>query len=278
MAKTDMADPVISYSPASASSPNSGPDWLVQLARAALRYVKSGQTIGLGSGRAASAFIRIVADARLNVRGVPTSSASAELARSLDIPLVNLDEVEQLDADFDGADEVDPHLDMVKGRGGAMVREKIVAAASRRRIFLVDNKKMVKRLGEHGNLPVEVVPFAAPLALREIAKLGLEPRVRLDSEGRQFISDNGNLIFDCLVTAIQSPVRLERDLLAVPGIVGTGLFLGIADVVLVVSGDGKITTFHRSRQGTDSPTSANSTAEDSSVDAQPSTLSKEDCS
>ncbi len=250
-----MADPVTSYSLPSASSSDSEPDYLVQLARAALRYVKPGQTIGLGSGRAASAFIRAVADAGVNVRGVPTSSASAELARSLNIPLVNLDEVEQLDADFDGADEVDPHLDMVKGRGGAMVREKVVAAASRRRIFLVDDEKIVKRLGEHGNLPVEVVPFAAPLALREIAKLGLEPRVRFDSEGHQFISDNGNLIFDCLVTAIQSPARLECDLLAVPGVVGTGLFLGIADIVLVISGDGKITTLSRSHQDTDSTTS-----------------------
>jgi ribose 5-phosphate isomerase A len=262
-----MADPPIGYSPSAASSSNSGPDCLVQLARAALGYLKSGQTIGLGSGRAASEFIRIVADAGLNVRGVPTSSASAELARSLNIPLVNLDEVGQLDADFDGADEVDPNLDMVKGRGGAMVREKVVAAASRRRIFLVGNDKIVKRLGEHGNLPVEVVPFAAPLALREIAKLGLEPRVRLDSEGHHFISDNGNLIFDCRVTAIQSPARLERDLLAVPGVVGTGLFLGIADIVLVVSGDGKITTLHRSPQDTDSATGANSIGEDSSVDA-----------
>ena len=235
-----------SASSTSLPSPESAPECLAELARAALRYVKSDQTIGLGSGRAANAFIRAVADAGLNIRGVPTSSASAELARSLNITLVNLDEVGRLDADFDGADEVDPHLNMVKGHGGAMVREKVVAAASRRRIFLVGDEKIVKRLGEHGNLPVEVVPFAAPLVLREIAKLGLKPKVRLDHEDRQFISDNGNLVLDCRVTKIRSPARLERDLLAVPGVVGTGLFLGIADVVLVVSGDGKITTLRRS--------------------------------
>jgi ribose 5-phosphate isomerase A len=237
---------VPSTSSPSPPSPKSAPDSLGELAKAALRYVKSGQTIGLGTGRAASAFIRTVADAGLNIRGVPTSSASAELARSLNIPLVNLDEAGRLDVDFDGADEVDPHLDMVKGYGGAMVREKVVAVASRRRIFLVDSEKIVKRLGERGNLPVEVVPFAAPLVLREIAKLGLKPKVRLDLEGNQFISDNGNLVFDCRVTAIRSPARLERDLLAVPGVVGTGLFLGIANIVLVISGNGKITTLRRS--------------------------------
>jgi ribose 5-phosphate isomerase A len=227
--------------------PPSAPDRLGELGKAALRYVKSGQTIGLGSGRAASAFIRAVAEAGLNIRGIPASSASAELARSLNIRLVNLEEVDKLDADFDGADEVDPRLDMVKGRGGAMVREKVIAVASRRRIFLVDDEKIVKRLGEHGNLPVEVLPFAAPLALREIAKLGLKPKVRLDHDGHRFISDNGNLIFDCRVTAIRNPARLERNLRAVPGVVGTGLFLGIADVVMVITGDGKITILRRAR-------------------------------
>jgi ribose 5-phosphate isomerase A len=212
---------------------------------AALRYVKSGQTIGLGTGSAASAFIRALAEAGISIRGVPTSSASAELARSLKIQLVNLDEVGRLDADFDGADEVDPQLNMIKGRGGAMVREKVVAFASRRRIFMVGDEKKVKRLGERGILPVEVVPFAVPVALRAIGKLGLKPRVRIDQAGREFVSDNGNLVVDCQVTAIRRPAGLERDLLAVPGVVGTGLFLGIADVVLVMSGEGKITTLRR---------------------------------
>jgi ribose 5-phosphate isomerase A len=221
-------------------------DALGELARAALRYVKRGQTIGLGSGRAASAFIRVLAEADLGVRGVPTSSASAQLARSLKIPLVDLDQVGRLDADFDGADEVDSRLDMIKGAGGAMVRERVVAASSRRRIFLVWDAKMVKRLGDHGTLPVEVVPFALPLTVREITKLGLKPILRLDNQNRQFISDNGNLILDCRVRSIRRAARLERDLLAVPGVVGTGLFLGIADVVLVISAHGRITTLRRS--------------------------------
>ena len=225
----------------------SAPALLGELAKAALNYVKPGQTVGLGSGRAASAFIRAVAETGLDIRGVPTSSISAELAGSLNIRLVNLDQVGWLDADVDGADEVDPRLDMVKGRGGALVREKIVAAASRLRVFLIDDKKLVQNLGEHGNLPVEVIPFAVPLVLREIAKQGLVPRIRLNDQGHEFISDNGNLILDCEVTAIDSPARLESELRAVPGIVGTGLFLGIADVVLVASSDGKITTLSRSR-------------------------------
>jgi ribose 5-phosphate isomerase A len=221
-------------------------DALEELARAALRYVKAKQTIGLGSGRAADAFIHALADAGLKVRGVATSCASAELAQSLKIELVKLDEVRRLDADFDGADEVDPRLNMIKGYGGALVREKVVAAASRRRIFLVGEEKIVRRLGQHGNLPIEVVPFAVPLSLREFSRLGLKPKVRSDDHGNQFISDNGNVIVDCGITTIRSPAALERDLLAVPGVVGTGLFLGIADVVLVISADGKLTTLRRS--------------------------------
>jgi ribose 5-phosphate isomerase A len=226
-------------------SPEPAAESLAELARAALRYVKSGQTIGLGSGRAAHAFIHAVAQADVDIRGVPTSSESAELAHSLKIPLVNLDVAGRLDTDFDGADEVDPRLNMIKGLGGALVREKVVATASRRRIFLVGDEKIVKRLGAHGNLPVEIVPFAAPLALRLIARLGLKPKVRLDDQGHQFISDNGNLLFDCRVSEIKSPARLESALRAVPGVVGTGLFLGMADIVLVISADGKITTLRR---------------------------------
>jgi len=233
--------------PNSLPLPEPTADSLRELGRAALRYVKSGQTIGLGTGRAADEFIHAVAEAGLNIRGVPTSSASAELARSLNIQLANLDDVGRLDVDFDGADEVDPRLNMIKGYGGALVRERVVAAASRRRIFLVGDEKIVKRLGDRGKLPVEVVPFAVPLALREIAKFNLKPKVRLDDKGDQFITDNGNLILDCGVRSIQSPARLERDLLAVPGVVGTGLFLGIADLVLLMSSTGKLTTLRRSR-------------------------------
>jgi ribose 5-phosphate isomerase A len=215
------------------------------LGRHALRFVKAGQTIGLGTGRAASAFIRALGAGSLKVRGVATSQASAALAKSLGIELVELCDAPVLAADFDGADEVDPRLRMIKGLGGALVREKIVAASARKRIFLVGEEKLVTRLGAHGNLPVEVVPFAAAFALRQLARLGLKPAVRRDSAGADFVTDNGNLILDCRVREISSPARLERDLLMTPGVVGTGLFVGIADLVLVAMRDGTIKTLRR---------------------------------
>jgi ribose 5-phosphate isomerase A len=221
---------------------------LRRLGEHALRYVKPGQIIGLGTGRAANAFIHAVAQAGLGICGVATSSGSAELARSLKIKLVELPEESALDADFDGADEVDPHLNLIKGRGGALVREKVVAMAARRRIFLVGDEKKVKRLGERGNLPIEVVPFAMPVVLREIARMGLKPKVRtVHDGGREFVTDNGNLVVDCRISVIKNPPRLECQLLAVAGVVGTGLFLGMADIVLMMGQNGKITTLRRPR-------------------------------
>jgi ribose 5-phosphate isomerase A len=222
------------------------PEFLDALGKYALRYVKPGQTLGLGTGHAAGAFIRALGESGIDIRGVPTSNGSAELARSVGIRLVDLSDAPRLDIDFDGADEVDPRLNMIKGLGGALVREKIVAEASRRRIFLVGEEKRVKRLGSHGTLPVEVVPFAGAFAARRIAKLGLKPVVRTTDSGEHFISDNGNLVLDCRVGKISSPARLDRDLLAIPGVVGTGLFVGIADLVLVAAADGKISTLRRS--------------------------------
>ena len=212
-----------------------------------MRYVKRGQTIGLGTGRAANAFIRALAEAKLDIRGVPTSNASAELARSLGIKLEELADVARIDVDFDGADEVDPRLNLIKGWGGAMVREKIVAAASRKRIFLVGEEKLVKRLGARGSLPVEVVPFALSFVSRAIAKLGLKPHPRQTQDGSPFVTDNGNRVLDCGVKEIRNPARLERELLSIPGVVGTGLFLGMADVVLVAMRDESIKTLRRPR-------------------------------
>jgi ribose 5-phosphate isomerase A len=221
------------------------PDQLDALGRHALRYVKDGQTIGLGTGRAAEAFIRALGASRLKVRGVATSHTSTDLAHSLQIGLVELSDAPRLATDFDGADEVDARLNMIKGLGGALVREKVVAAASRKRIFLVGEEKLVERLGERGDLPVEVVPFAIAFARHQITKLGLKPKIRAAPNGDDFISDNGNLILDCGVRDIRNPARLERELHAIPGVVGTGLFVGFADLVLVAMRDGTIETLHR---------------------------------
>jgi len=217
---------------------------LEALGRYALRFVKPGHTIGLGTGRAASAFIRALGASGIDIRGVPTSTPAEELARSVGIPIVTLAEAGKIDTDFDGADEVDSRLNLIKGYGGALVREKIVAASSRRFVVLVGYEKIVKRLGDRGRIPIEVVPFGVPLVSAKIKAMGMKPRVR-ENDGRQLVTDNGNLILDCAVKTIASPAQLDRELLAIPGVVGTGLFVGMADVVLVAEASGKIRTLKR---------------------------------
>jgi ribose 5-phosphate isomerase A len=217
---------------------------LEALGRYALRYVKPGQTLGLGTGHAASAFIRALGASGISVRGVPTSNASDELARSVGIPIVTLAEAGKIDIDLDGADAVDPRLNMIKGYGGALVREKIVAASSRRFVVLVGYEKIVKWLGERGPLPVEVIPFGLSLVTAKIKAIGMKPQVR-EKDGQQYITDNGNLILDCAVKKITNPARLDRELLAIPGVVGTGLFVALASVVLVAEESGKIRALKR---------------------------------
>ncbi|HYL58213.1 MAG TPA: ribose-5-phosphate isomerase RpiA [Candidatus Acidoferrales bacterium] len=221
-------------------------DSLDSLGRYALRYVKRGQTLGLGTGRAASAFIRALGASGLGVRGVPTSRASEELGRDVGIQIVALSEAGKIDIDFDGADEVDSRLNLIKGYGGALVREKIVAASSRKFIVLVGEEKIVPKLGHRGSLPVEVVPFGVPLAITKIKALGLKPQVR-QKDADVFITDNGNVILDCAVKRIANPARLDRELLAIPGVVGTGLFVGMASTILIAGASGKVVVRHRSR-------------------------------
>jgi ribose 5-phosphate isomerase A len=221
-------------------------DSLDTLGQYALRYVKAGHTIGLGTGRAASAFIRALGASGIKVRGVPTSTPAEDLGRSVGIPIVTLAEVARIDIDFDGADEVDSRLNLVKGYGGALVREKIVAASSRRFVVLVGAEKMVPKLGHRGSLPVEVVPFGLALVTKKIKALGMKARLR-EKDGNEFVTDNGNLILDCGVKAIVNPARLDRELREIPGVVGTGLFLGMADTVLIAEKSGKITVRRRSR-------------------------------
>ena len=203
------------------------------LGAAALAEVKPNTVVGLGTGQAATAFIHALGKAvkeGLRITGVPTSDASADLARKLGIPLIP--EPTTLDVAVDGADEVDPQLDLVKGFGGALVREKIVAAAARRFIVLVGEEKLVKVLGGRGRLPVEVVPFAVPFVTRRLTELGYPPVLR-PKDGKPWITDNGNLILDATVRSIPDPAKLDRTLLDIPGVVGTGLFVGMAHLVMV---------------------------------------------
>jgi ribose 5-phosphate isomerase A len=212
-------------------------------AEKALEYVADGNVIGLGSGHASEHFIRTLGArvrAGLKVRGVPTSQASAALAAQEGIPLVSLAEGMPLDLTVDGADEVDPKLNMIKGWGRALVREKIVAASSKKLVILIGPEhvaeKKVDVLGRRGRLPVEVVPFGLPLCMKRLADLGLTAEPLRDGQ-KLFLSDNGNHIVECLVSSIEDPHALERQILAIPGVVDTGLFLGMADVVLIQDGD-----------------------------------------
>ena len=209
-------------------------------AEAALDFVRDGMRIGLGTGRAATAFVEALG-ARvakgLRVTGVATSEATAALAARLGIPLARLDEVPHLDVTFDGADEVDPGLDLIKGYGAAMVREKIVARSSDQLVILIGPEKLVKQLGERGRLPIEVLPFAVSLVRQELAKLGLESALRLTAEGAPLVTDNGNQVLDARLSPPLDARALEEAICALPGVLGTGFFLGMADAVIVVSGD-----------------------------------------
>jgi ribose 5-phosphate isomerase A len=213
------------------------------LSARALELVPDGARIGLGSGRTTEAFIHALAERvgqGLRIRGVPTSEGIAKLARSLNIPLDTLDDPAPLEVTIDGADEVERGtLNLSKGWGAALVRERIVAAASRRQVIIVTPEKLVDRLGTRGRLPVEVIPFAAPFCRRQIEQLavpgGLRPSVR-QTDGHPLVTDNGNWILDCQLGPQDDPAALERALLAVPGVVDTGLFLGTAALVLVAEG------------------------------------------
>jgi ribose 5-phosphate isomerase A len=217
---------------------------LEALGQYALRFVRPGYVVGLGTGHAASAFIRALGASGIAVRGVPTSRPAEELARSVGIPIVALADVKKIDVDLDGADEVDPRLNLIKGYGGALVREKIVAASSRRFVVLVGYEKLVKKLGDRGIIPVEVVPFGLPLVTAKVKALGIKPHVR-ENDGKEFVTDNGNLILDCAVKKIANHVRLDGELLAIPGVVGTGIFIAMANIVLVAEASGKIRTLKR---------------------------------
>jgi ribose 5-phosphate isomerase A len=209
------------------------------IAAAALAMIPDGSVVGLGTGQAATAFIHALGarvKAGLRVRGIPTSDASADLAKQLGIPLTTFDADASIDVAVDGADEVDPQLELIKGYGGALVREKIVAAAARRFVVLVGPEKVVPALGSRGKLPVEVVPFGLVLCRQRLRALGLGPQQRL-RDSNPYVTDNGNFILDCGTGPIGSPAPLEEAVLAIPGVVGTGLFIGMAHTVLIGRGN-----------------------------------------
>ena len=202
--------------------------------------VEPDMVVGLGTGRAAAMFVRALArrvEDGLVIRGVPTTIKTAQLAEELSVPLATLDEVDSIDIDVDGADEVDPALNLIKGHGGALLRERVVASISKEFVVLVGEEKLVPHLGAKMAVPVEVVPFAVPVARAALGGLGADVALRTDGDG-PFESDNGNHILDARFSDIGDAGALERRIDELPGVVDSGLFIGMADRVLVHAGDG----------------------------------------
>jgi ribose 5-phosphate isomerase A len=214
--------------------------------RAAVQFVKDGQIVGLGTGSTAAYAVNFIGErvaAGLKIRGIPTSNNTRETATKLGIPLTNFDEVQQIDVTIDGADEFDPQLNLIKGGGGALLYEKVVASASRMLVIVADSSKQVPMLGAFP-VPVEVITFALPLVRREIEQLGAAVVLR-QKAGKPFVTDEGHHILDCNFGRIADPPTLSRQLSDIPGIVEHGLFINRASVVLVAHGD-KVTELHRS--------------------------------
>ncbi len=221
---------------------------VTSIAEHALTFITDGNVVGLGSGRASRNFVRALGarvQAGLQIQGIPTSRTTADLAKSLRIPLTTLNDVDRVDIAIDGADEVDPALHLIKGYGGALVREKIVAASAERFVILVGAEKLVPVLGSRGKLPIEILPFGVALCLRQLHKFDWQPQLR-EENGSPFTTDNDNYIIDCSIPALPSPAAWEHKLLAVPGVVGTGLFVDMADTILIQDGE-RVQVRERSR-------------------------------
>jgi len=201
----------------------------------AAKNVKDDFVIGLGSGSTVAYAIeeigRRIREEDLHVLGIPTSYQSFLLAVRFGIPLTTLYEHPEINLTIDGADQIDPNLNLIKGMGGALTREKIIAAASNRLIIVVDERKMTDKLGRNQPVPVEVLPFAEPIVAREIRKIGGKPSLREVKGGAPYITDNGNFILDVDFGVIENPYELNEKLKMIPGVVETGLFLGMAHTV-----------------------------------------------
>jgi ribose 5-phosphate isomerase A len=223
-----------------------------QAAEFAVRFVQSGMRVGLGTGSTAYFATRrighLIKDGTLkDIIGFPTSKAAWQLAEESGIPLMKDSMPENLDVTIDGADEVDPALNLIKGGGGALFREKIVAQATRREIIAVDDSKLSAVLGKHFLLPVEVAPFGWQSQMTFLESLGAEPKIRTLADGTQFVTDSGNMIFDCRFDPISHPGTLAETLSARAGIIEHGLFINLTSD-LIVAGDNGLR--HLQKDGT----------------------------
>lgn len=215
--------------------------------------VRSGMALGLGTGSTAAHVLDALAerlrDGRLaGIRGVPTSSWTAQRCEELGIPLTTLAECPRLDLTIDGADEIDPSLSLIKGRGGALLHEKVVATAGARMVVVADGSKLVPRLGTRAPLPIEVIPFALPLCQRLLADHGWAPKLRASDHGSPFVTDEGNVILDCRREDWSDLSALAAGIDEIPGVAGHGLFLGVA-AVAVVATEGGVRVLERAGPG-----------------------------
>src|SRR6476646_10873697 len=204
-------------------------------ARDSLRFVHDGDVVGLGTGSTSLFLIRLLGErvkAGLKIRGIPTSGRTRDTALAAGIELTTFERDPVIDVAIEGADEIGPGLELIKGGGGALRREKIVASAARKFVVIADSSKQVAVLGKFP-VPVEVIKFAEALVAKKIAALGAAVKVRMDSSGRKFITDEGNHILDCNFGRIPDPPALARELEKMPGVVEHGLFIGIAALALI---------------------------------------------
>lgn len=210
----------------------------------AVKFIEPNMTIGIGTGSTVHFFIQALAKKikeGLNIQAVPTSTNTLQLATQLHIPIIDLNDINLLDITVDGADEIDPQLNLIKGGGGALLQEKIVAAASKKIIIIADESKVVDQLGKFP-LPVEVIPFAWKQMQRQIEKLGCSNIVLRTKENEPFITDHGHYILDCHFEKINDAFLLHQQLNNIPGVVDNGLFIGMAHNAVIGYNDGSVRT------------------------------------
>ncbi|MBS4196732.1 ribose-5-phosphate isomerase RpiA [Lederbergia citri] len=212
----------------------------------AVEFIKDGMIVGLGTGSTVHWSILKLGELvkqSLTIKGVPTSKQTEQLAKELGIPLVNMSSIEQIDITIDGADEANPEFELIKGGGGALLREKMVASISKRMIVVMDETKYVAHLGKFP-LPVEITQFGWEMTSKQVSTLGCEPKLRVENN-LSFITDNGNYILDCHFGEILDAKRLNEELNMIPGVVENGLFVNIADTMVIGNSDGHVEIIHK---------------------------------
>ncbi|MFN4133997.1 MAG: ribose-5-phosphate isomerase RpiA, partial [Candidatus Hadarchaeales archaeon] len=210
-------------------------------AKEAITYIKNGMIIGLGTGSTANKAMELLAEKiredKLDIICIATSKKTEQLAKDLKLELTTLDQIEKIDITIDGADEVDPRVNLIKGKGGALTREKILLRAARKVVIVIDETKLVRRLGEKNPVPVEVFPFAVEFASKRLERLGGAPELRKKA-GKPVLTDNGNYIIDVWFDGINEPSRLEREINEVPGVVENGIFTVPVDLLIIGGREG----------------------------------------